>query len=370
MAYLHALLRDPIPLFSLIRISGGFTLLSEEGTLELLSRMTGKTPWGRHDLKSVFRFKQSPIQLRVQSDCRRLAVASAKDVRRLVDVLPRGFSYLNVGHSNISDVVFRAIQANGGQISVLVHDTIPLDYPEFQRDGSVEKFKQKMSRVSLFADLVIFNSEQSKLDATRHFSKMGRVPKSIVAHLGLTTPTPPEGALPPEIDPNKGYFVTVGTIEPRKNHALLLDIWEGLENKTNSPQLVIIGARGWKNEAVFKRLDLKPRNVVEFNNLSDRAVAQIVERSAGMLFPSIAEGYGLPPAEAILQQTPVICGDLPVYREFLGDIPIYADTSDRYLWELAIQKLARRKREKTALQFDLKKMPTWEAHFNKVLKVA
>lgn len=370
MAYLHKLLQETPPLFSLIRISGVFALLDEERTRSLLARMTGKSPWGRRDPKSMFRLKQSKWQQRVQSDCRRLAIANSKNVQVLLDRLPKGFSYLNVGHSNLSEDVMKSVKSRGGQVAVLVHDMIPLEYPELQRAGTVDAFEKKMVNVSKYADVVIYNSAQSQSSGAHHLSKMGGEPNSIVAHLGITKPVPSSEPLPREIDPNTAFFVTVGTIEPRKNHALLLDIWQEFEQIPNAPQLVIIGSRGWNNEAVFDRLNSKPVNVVEIENLSDRRVAQLVTESAGLLFPSITEGFGLPPAEAILLQTPVICGDLPVYREFLGDIPIYADTADRYLWKEAIQELVHRKEIKKAVQSDLTKMPTWRAHFDKVLEIA
>lgn len=371
MAYLHALLRDPVPLYSLIGLSGGFSLLDEVGTQALFHRMVGKDPWGKPDLKSIVRLKQSPAQRSAQSDCRRLAISNSFDLRKLALRIPKGVSYLNVGHSNVNLETFKAIRSIGGSINVLVHDTIPLDFPEFQRPGTAEKFSTKMKAVSEFADLVIYNSHQSRADGMRHFSKFGRVPNDVVAHLGLAKPSPGADVIRISgFDPNQPYFVTVGTIEPRKNHSLLLDIWEGLAQSTDAPQLVIVGSRGWENQAVFDRLNKKPAQVFEVGGLSDRKVARLVLDSAGLLFPSVAEGFGLPPAEAILQQTPVICGDLPVYREFLGDIPIYVDTADRYSWEREILKLVHRKQEKKAIKFDLNNLPTWSAHFNKVLRVA
>lgn len=370
MAYVHALLKEPIPLFALVRLSGGFALLDQSGCNALLARMTGKTKWGRPDVESLLRLKQSQPQKVVQADCRRLAIRKSRVLENLLEAMPSHFSYINVGHSNISNEVFTAIRERGGSISVLVHDMIPLDFPEYQRPQTVQDFDEKMQIVSKLADLVIFNSHQSQSDGERHFELMGRIPKSTVAHLGLTKPVPDSGPIPEEIDRSRPFFVTVGTIEPRKNHKLLLDIWEESFSDSHSPQLVVIGARGWNNEDIFKRLDLKPKNVIELNRVSDRKLAQLTQFSAGLLFPSVVEGFGLPPAEAILQQTPVICGNLPVYREFLSNIPIYVDSEDRYLWKAMIEKLADQKRADKAVNFDLRTLPTWQAHFNQVLKFA
>lgn len=370
MAYLHALSNDAVPLFSLVRLSSGFALLDENGTSGLFSRMVGREPWGKPDAQSLLRLKQIPAQKKAHSDCRRLAIAHSWALKGLAKKIPRSISYLNVGHSNISRDVFEGIKGVGGKVAVMVHDTIPLDYPEYQRAGTVQKFAKKLAVVSEFADMVVYNSDQSRLDGERHFSKFGNVPDCIVAHLGIARTEPDNGPLPPDLDSSAPFFVTVGTIEPRKNHVLLLDLWDDFFSDSGGLQLVILGARGWNSTHIFKRLDAGVSNVFEVNSVSDRMVAQLMAKSAGLLFPSIAEGFGLPPAEAILQQTPVICGDLPVYREFLGNIPVYADVKDRYLWKATIEKFADQKRSGRAREFDLKKLPTWEAHFNKVLKVA
>ena len=58
----------------------------------------------------------------------------------------------------------------------------------------------------------------------------------------------------------------------------------------------------------------------------------VLKGASGFLFPSHAEGFGLPPVEAAALGVPILSNDLPVIREILGDIPVYASVSDRYLW--------------------------------------
>ena len=75
--------------------------------------------------------------------------------------------------------------------------------------------------------------------------------KSIVAaHLGLPD-LPAEEPVFPATDPDTPRFVTIGTIEPRKNHALLLDVWEDLP-ESDRPHLHIVGARGWADPSLFR----------------------------------------------------------------------------------------------------------------------
>ena len=84
--------------------------------------------------------------------------------------------------------------------------------------------------------------------------------------------------------------------------------------------------------------------------------------------PSFAEGYGLPVAEALALGTPVIAGDLPVYREFAGDIPTYVKVSDGDGWEAMIESFLEKSAEWERQRHALRQFtpPDWDAHFQRV----
>ena len=284
--------------------------------------------------------------------------------------LPEGSLYLNTGHGNLTDAVFRAVHAiKGARCAALVHDTIPLDHPDLCRTGTGAAFARRLQSVGANADLVIYTTDTAATAAARHFARWGRVPPAVVAPLGVHWITPDMSHLPPRLPLDRPYFLAVGTIEPRKNHALLLDIWAGFHARMPAddiPRLFILGARGWADAALLDRLDRLPfRNdtVFEVAGLPDAAVAALMKRSAGLLFPSLAEGYGLPPLEAAQAGAPVVCNDLPVYRETLGDYPVYVSVTDGYLWAQTINGLAQGHRGPTK-RF---KAPDWADHFNRVL---
>ncbi|RMD94541.1 MAG: glycosyltransferase family 1 protein, partial [Alphaproteobacteria bacterium] len=288
--------------------------------------------------------------------------------------LPPGTAYLNVGHANLTGEVLAAWQGlAGARIAVLVHDTIPLDHPEFQRPGVPDRFAAMLARVGRAADLVICNSAFTE---ERLHDWLARLvpeasPATLVAHLGVEPAPPDASALPASLREAGPCFVCVGTIEPRKNHALLLDVWEALEREleTRTPPLILAGSRGWENRAVFARLDAigaRGGPVREVPGLSDAAVSALVAGSAGLLFPSRAEGFGLPPAEAAVLGARVLCADLPVYREVLGDYPVYADPDDMYFWLQTTRRWAadiQADRRQGAENFH---PPRWSEHFNRV----
>ena len=93
---------------------------------------------------------------------------------------------------------------------------------------------------------------------------------------------------------------------------------------------------------MFDRLDSLPEGskVFERAGLNDSALAALVQGSQGLLFPSFTEGFGLPPVEAAALRVPILCNDLEVLREILGDIPVYVKVSDSYLWNKTVKELA------------------------------
>ncbi|WP_299139674.1 glycosyltransferase [uncultured Tateyamaria sp.] len=356
-AYLRALMADPVPVYGLIRAQLGYILLDPDGVASLAPSLGGPEPDTSADAQ----------RRRTWRKARRLSISRVPPAllgRMLRGGLPRGVAYLNVGHSNLTDRVLGTLKAIDAHISVLVHDVIPLDFPDYQRDGSVAPFAAMIERVGTQADLLIYNSADTQ---TRTEARMAAPPPGIVAHLGTDlVPSAPD-ELPQGMPPEAPFFVCVGTIEPRKNHAFLLDMWEQMG--ADVPTLVIAGSRGWKNEDVFSRLDALPEGgaIREVAGLSDGALAALVEQSQGVLFPSHAEGFGLPATEAASRGVPVIVNDLEVFREILGDIPVYASVSDRYLWINKIKELA--EADKQTPKQPQYHAPTWDTHFKTVLRL-
>jgi glycosyltransferase involved in cell wall biosynthesis len=257
------------------------------------------------------------------------------------------------------------------RVTVLLHDTIPLDHPEFARPDMPARFLRKLAAMSRGADRIVCATAEARRRAEVHLARLGRVPPMVVAPLGVETAPPDTAALPAGLPPNAPFLLCIGTIEPRKNHALLLDLWERMHATRPQaviPHLVLAGARGWSNAEVFRRLDSLPfmgQSVLECPDLSDGALAALMLRARALLFPSLAEGFGLPPAEALALGLPVIAAPLAALRETLGDAPTYVATDDAGGWLAAIMAAADTPARREPLP-----VPGWEKHFNLVLNRA
>ncbi|MCS0500780.1 glycosyltransferase family 4 protein [Ancylobacter mangrovi] len=297
-----------------------------------------------------------------------------------VNLLPRllrprnsqGAVYLNVSHEGLgSGNGMRAMMRGHGLKPIyLVHDLIPLTHPEYVRPGDAEKHETRMRTVLASAEMVICNSHHTldQLSAFAARSDMA-MPANVVSPLGVENEFGVQELAMPEVHP---YFLTVGTIEPRKNHLVLLHAWRVLVEKLGpkAPKLIIVGRRGWENENVIDIIE-RCRNlgghVLECNRLPDAHLRRLMKQARGVLFPSFAEGYGLPLFEAMALRVPVICSDLQAFRDIAGEAPCYLDPIDGLGWARVIEDYARPDSAARDSQLRLlaqTRVPRWKDHFS------
>jgi glycosyltransferase involved in cell wall biosynthesis len=278
----------------------------------------------------------------------------------------------NTGHSGLDseDYAIR-VGERGLRPVFFLHDLIPISHPEYCRAGEAERHHRRLDTMLSVGRGLVVNSRATLDDleayaGARHLA----LPPCAVAPLAPGSLPAPSRGRPLK----KPYFVVLGTIEPRKNHLLLLHVWRRLvaELGEAAPQLVVIGQRGWECEQVVDLLDrctALQGHVAELPRCEDDELATWLAHAQALLFPSFTEGFGMPLVEALTLGVPVIASDLPVFREVAGGIPDYLDPIDglgwyqRVLGYLAVDcpmRCAQR------VRMEGFRAPTWGEHFTVV----
>lgn len=283
-----------------------------------------------------------------------------------------GRFYLNVGHTGLNSARFARWVATAEVRPIyLIHDLIPITHPEFCREGEAEKHRERMRTVLRTASGVIGNSQATLDDLACFAQEQGlRMPPALTAWLGID-PLPVRANVRLTDRPS---FIVLGTIEGRKNHQMLLNIWARLIDRlgTEAPRLLIVGQRGWAAQSVFEVLDEPEQllgHVVELSGPTDDELASHLASARALLFPSHVEGYGLPLVEALGMGVPVIASNLPVFREIAGTTPLYLNPLDDQAWEAAILDYANPDNPARSAQVERIKSfrpHDWQSHFDRV----
>ena len=285
--------------------------------------------------------------------------------------------FLLVSHRSLEhEAPIAALRRAGARFVPLIHDLIPLTHPEYSRPRQIGCHAARVATTATQADGIIVNSAATAATLLPRLALHGRaVPPLIIAPLGIE-PHP----TPAPLQPAEPYFVCLGTIEPRKNHLLLLHVWRDMVARAAAegpggrpaPRLLLIGRRGWENENVvdlLERCDILRGPVQELGSPPDHQVAALVAGARALLYPSFVEGYGLPVAEALALGVPVLCSDVAPLREVGGAVPEYLDPLDGPAWRRRIEAYAEPGSPARAAQLERLQgwtAPLWSDHFAQV----
>lgn len=234
--------------------------------------------------------------------------------------------------------VARARQV-GIPVGVIIYDLIPVDRPEFFAPRAAAVFQEWIEQVTQLADFSLSISQATR-DRMWHFARQQHPQRAWSPEqfrsfrLGSNIDTRWVGGrfrsdLKTAFDgPGSRTYLTVATIEPRKNHAWLLDAWDDLWRTHPSLRWCIVGRIGWLCEDLVSRIRNHPRfgqNLFMYNDLSESELSFCYRHARAFLFASQAEGFGLPIVEALTHGLPTFVSDIPVHREVGGDFCAYFD---------------------------------------------
>ncbi|MCJ2018636.1 MULTISPECIES: glycosyltransferase family 1 protein [unclassified Methylobacterium] len=308
---------------------------------------------------------------------RRIQARTAAEIAlrgRTVDALPRDALYLHTSHLRLDnprrfDWLYTRRDVRS---AFFVHDLIPITHPEYGRAGEVERHRARLRTIGRHAAAILVNSADTGHRTLDHLAAegFGRPPVA-VGHLGVEPAFGREG---PRFHPDRPTFLVCGTIESRKNHLLLFQIWRHLAERhgADTPRLIVVGRRGWEAESAIDMLERCPgvrAHAIEATGLSTHGLAALMRSCTALLMPSFTEGYGIPLVEAAASGLPVVASDIPVHREIAEGFALFRDPLDGPGWIQAIESLATPAsplRSDLAGRLDGYRPPSWAAHFDAV----
>jgi glycosyltransferase involved in cell wall biosynthesis len=306
--------------------------------------------------------------------CRFVSLITKSPPLPLLKNKSAGSFLFNVGHSGLERPWYAQwLVRKKVRPIFMVHDLIPLTHPEFCRCGEDRRHAARMQNVLKTAAGIVTNSQTTFETLSRFAALSGCAMPPAIAAL------PGGGILSQSLGPrplSEPYFVMLGTVEPRKNHWMVLQVWRQLIEIHGSaaPRLVVLGQRGWDCENVVRLLERSSyiRDfVLERSNCPDSEIVTYLQHAQALLFPSFVEGCGLPLIEALNLGVPVIASNLPVFSEIASEVPEYLDPMDGKGWFAHITDYSLPDSSRRAEQLQRMpniKLPTWQTHFQTVGK--
>lgn len=221
---------------------------------------------------------------------------------------------------------FNAPRIRGARMVYTVYDVSFWLYPEFATEENRLMCQKGVLDAIRHADAFVFISENTRkdfLDMIPTASEALAKPMRVIPLGSRDWPKPVPGAT--RDAPESPYWLTIGSLEPRKNYDTLLDAQEIYWKTSPDPlPLWIAGGRGWKSEHTRSRIaKLEQSGIVRYlGYVDDKELPGLYRNAIGFVWPSWYEGFGLPILEAMNSGTPVICSDRGSLPEVGGDAVI------------------------------------------------
>lgn len=225
--------------------------------------------------------------------------------------------------------------AGGCPAVVTVHDLSPFLFPELFRPAR-RAYQQAMTRRSVRrAAHVIADSESTRADLISLFDvrpeRVTTVPLGVDETMRPVSDAALLGAFRQRHGLDGPYILFVGTLEPRKNVLMLIEAFALLRGRAGvAHHLVLVGGKGWYYDAIFQRVErLGLREAVTFAGYAPDAELPLWYSGADLfVYPSLYEGFGLPPLEAMACGTPVIVSRISSLPEAVGEAGALVDPHD------------------------------------------
>jgi glycosyltransferase involved in cell wall biosynthesis len=224
-------------------------------------------------------------------------------------------------------------------VIVTIHDLAFERMPEtFTRRGSFQ-LKLTVRRTAKKAARVATVSEYSRQDLLDIYKLPPE--KVVVTYNGVESSFTPRPSVPNEAEEvrrrfgvSRDFLLAVGSLQPRKNLVRLIRAYARLrsERENFSPQLVIVGRKLWLASEIFDEVKRQrwADDVILTGYVADEDLPALYRAARAFVYPSLFEGFGLPPLEAMACGTPVVTSDISSLPEIAGDAALLIDPNDEH----------------------------------------
>lgn len=257
---------------------------------------------------------------------------------RIWNFLPIPYAWF-MGHDTDITQFFNYVIPPGvkGKTGVYIYDMVYKACPETMEDTTRAYMEKHMKKSCKRADFIITISEFSKREIVKYMNVDADKVKVVPCGVDLSVYQPDIAeeqvmSVKKKFGIDDSYFLYLGTLEPRKNVPLIIEAYYELKErlKTNIPKLVIAGKKGWGYQAIFEKVqnyDLL-NDVIFTGYVSEEEKPVLLKGAICFLFPSLYEGFGMPPLEAMACGTPVIVSNQASLPEVVGDAGLYVEVND------------------------------------------
>ena len=283
---------------------------SKQLPLQHYNATTSMLPWIRNNVPYAYQLRRKFQQLNFNKNL----TATKPDIYHELCTVPLNFN---------------------GKSIVTVHDIAWIRHPQVHPPKRVKALNQYFENGLQSASSIITDSEFIKNELLDLYNidsnKISCIP------LGVNSIYKPQSLQDTKfcLDQYKlsygNFFITVGTLEPRKNIKLVLSAYQKLSATIrNSYPLVVVGMKGWFTDEIEAQMAplLSTGQIRLLGYVPSNDLASLVASAKALIYPSIYEGFGLPPLEAMACGTPVICSNTSSLPEVVGNAALLVSPSD------------------------------------------
>ncbi|MEP7103989.1 MAG: glycosyltransferase family 1 protein [Candidatus Dojkabacteria bacterium] len=254
----------------------------------------------------------------------------------------------------------------------MVHDLAPIKFPQYfsRKAGFMYRILLDLALRRAYKISLLCNTIRDELIEYARFSQS----KIFIAGAGLHKWTfEPKNISEQEkvirkYNLPKKFLLSVSTLEPRKNHLRMIRAFTELSREEPDMCYVIVGKKGWYYEEIFEmveRFGLEDK-VIFTGYVPEEELPYIFDLARGFMYCSFYEGFGIPPIEAYARGLPVLCSDIKVLKEVMGENALYADQNDYWDIYMKMKELIEIKKKKPKEDF-LEKF-SWEHCAESIIK--